>query len=284
MVRGFIGASRPGCSYSSMVAFRGLGASYSATALVAMDVYRALWRRRFLILILTVATLATTYVVVSHQTKMYKSATLVRVQGRVSDPSQVGSALGVAQQMAQTYAQIVVTDAIAQKVFKVLDKRVPRDHIKLSADPIQGLDLLYITAESPDPVQAADVANAAPVALREFIAAQPAAFRDSLEVVNPAGPSASPATPRVKSALLIALVAGLVFNGALALLVEFLSDRLPQLDGLEAATGKPVLATVPMLEFRSVAADRVQRHLEYESSRPGFVRRLPAETGRESGG
>lgn len=255
-----------------------------------MDVYRALWRRRFLILILTAATVGATYAVVSRQTKIYESATLVRVQGRVTDPTQVGSALGVAQQMAQTYAQIVTTDAIATKVYKSLDKRVPRDHVRLSANPVQGLDLLYITAKSPNPQEAADVANAAPVALREFIAGQPPAFRDELEVVNPAGPSTSPVSPRVKSSLLIAFVAGLVFNGALALLIEFLSDRLPDVDDLESVLGKPVLATVPPLEFRSVSADRVQRHLAYgagdqggSGSRPEFTRISRAGPGESSG-
>jgi capsular polysaccharide biosynthesis protein len=252
-----------------------------------MDVYRALWRRRLLILILTVATVGAAYAVVSRETKIYKSTTLVRVQGRVSDLTQVGSALGVAQHLAQIYSHIVTTNAIAKQVYKSLDGRVPRDHVNLAASPVQDLELLYISATSPDPQEAADVANAAPVALRQFIAGQPAVFRDQIEVVNSATPSAVPVSPHVKSSLLIAFVAGLVFNCGLALLVEFLSDRLPDVDDLESVTGKPVLATVPILEFRSVSADRVQRHLAYttaeETPRSELGRFSRAET-RESSG
>ncbi len=281
-------ASRPGCSSPSIVAFATGGDSYSAGTVLAMDVYRALWRRRFLILILTVATVATTYAVVSRQTKIYQSMTLVRVQGHVTDPTQVGSALGVAQQMALTYSQIVTTDRIATQVYKALGERVPRDHVVLSATPVQGLDLLYISAESPSPQEAADVANAAPVALRQFISTQPAAFRDQLEVINPARPSVSPVSPRVKTSLLIAFVAGLVFNGALALLVEFLSDHLPDVDHLESVTGKPVLATVPELVFRTGAVGRLQRHLAQDVGDPApqlrLSRRKPqAETGDARG-
>lgn len=253
-----------------------------------MDLYRALWRRRFLILILTAATVGATYAVVSRETKMYQSETLVRVQGRVTDPTQVGTALGVAQQMALTYAQIVTTDAIGARVYKELGKRIPRGQIDLSATPVNGLDLLYIAAKSSNPQEAADIANAAPVALRQFIAGQPPAFRDVLEVVNPAAPATSPVSPRVKSSLVIAFLAGLVFNGALALLIEFLSDRLPGVDDLESVLGRPVLATVPPLAFRTVPADRLQHHLAYHAgepggSRPEFTRISRAEPGESSG-
>jgi polysaccharide biosynthesis transport protein len=229
-----------------------------------MDVYRALWRRRLLIAVLTIATVASTYVVVSRQTKIYQSTTLVRVQGRVADPTQVGAALGVAQHLAQTYAQIATTDAIANEVYTSLHGSVPRGHVQLSAQPVQDLELLYISAKSPKPKEAAAVANAAPKALRRFIARQPAAFRDEIEVVNPAGVSVVPVSPKLKTSVLIALIAGLVFNGALALLIEFLSDRMPGVEELEAATGKHVLATVPMLVFRSSVVERLEKRLGEE--------------------
>lgn len=226
-----------------------------------MDVYRALWRRRFLIAILTAATVVTAYVVVSQQTKIYKSSTLIRVQQRVSDPSQAGTALGIAQHLAQTYAQIVVTDEIKGRVFRSLHGRVPRGDINLSAEPVQDLELLYVSARSSNPEAAAEVANAAPRALRRWINEQPVSLRDEVEVVNPAGVASSPVSPRVKTSVIIALLAGLVFNGGLALLIEFLSDRLPEVDDLEALTGKPVLATVPPLVFQASGLSRLQQRL-----------------------
>lgn len=232
--------------------------------MVALDLYRALWRRRYLIAILTLATVASAWFVVSRQTKIYKSTTLVRVEQQVTDPTQVGNALGVAQHLAQTYAQIVSTDAMATRIFSSLHGRVPRSHVQISATPVQDLELLYISAKSPNPQEAAEVANAAPAALREFIAESQNAGtgKDLIVTVNPAGVSATPISPRVKLSLVIAFIAGLVFNGGLALLIEFLSDRLPPVDDLEAALGKPVLATVPMLTFRSADLARLQRRLE----------------------
>jgi capsular polysaccharide biosynthesis protein len=215
-----------------------------------MDVYRALWRRRFIILALTLATVVTTFVVVSAQTKQYKSTALIRVKQQVSDPTQVGNAIGVAQHLAQIYAQIVVTGAIADSIEKVLHGRVPRDQIRLSAQPVNDLELLYVSGKSSNPRWAADVANAAPVALRRWInASSPKSQRDQIQVVNPAGVSSVPVSPRVKTSLIIAFLAGLVFNGALAIAIEFLSDRIRGVEDLEALTPTPVLATVPLLVF-----------------------------------
>jgi hypothetical protein len=120
----------------------------------------------------TPATVASAYVVVSQQTKIYKSSTLIRVQQRITDPTQAGSAIGVAQHLAQTYAQIAVTGSIGDRVYRLLNGRVPRSEVRLSAQPVQDLELLYISAESSDPRSAAAVANAAPTALRAFIDAQ----------------------------------------------------------------------------------------------------------------
>jgi capsular polysaccharide biosynthesis protein len=246
-----------------------------------MDVYRALWRRRLLIAILTIATVATTYVVVSRETKVYKSATMVRVESLVSDPTQLGTQLGIAQHLAQTYAQIVATGEMGDRIYKVLHGRVPRDEIQISASPIADLELLYISAQSSDPRVAAAVANAAPQALRDFVKSNPNPGKEEIITVNPAGVPASPVSPKVKLSLVIAFIAGLVFNGGLALLIEYLSDRLPEVDDLEAVFGRPVLATVPVLDFRSPDIERLQQRLSDGQAReaPPLTRAQPRRSG-----
>ncbi len=51
----------------------------------------------------------------------------------------------------------------------------------------------------------------------------------------------------------IALVLGLIFSGALALLIELFRDRLPEADELEQTLGHPVLATIPNLRLHRMA-------------------------------
>lgn len=252
---------------------------------MTMDIYRALWRRRFLIALLTLATVATAWIVVSRETKMYRSTSLIRVQQRVSDPTQIGSAIGIAQHLAQTYAKIVATDAVADRVYRQLHGSVPRYEIRIKAEPVADLELLYVSATSSNPRWAARVANTAPRALLPIIDTQPKAERDQIEVVNPAGVSTSPVSPHVRLSLVIAFLAGLVFNSGIALLVELLSDRIRDVEELETLTERPVLATVPILDFRSTVAERVQERLALaREGPPGEARTLTQPAPRRSGG
>jgi capsular polysaccharide biosynthesis protein len=267
-----------------MVAGSAARGSYSATySVAAMDIYRALWRRRFLVAILTIATVVSAYIAVSRETKMYKTSTMVRIESRVTDPTQLSNQIGIAQHLAQTYAQIVSTYSMGNRIFRVLGGRVPRDEIEISASPIQDLELLNISAKSSDPRVAAEVANAAPVALRQFLASNPNPGKDAVITVDPAGTPGTAFSPRLKLSLIIAFVAGLVFNGGLALLIEFLSDRLPDADDMEAAFGLPVLATVPVLEFRSPDIERLQQRLASEGRERAASPRLTQPQPRRSG-
>jgi capsular polysaccharide biosynthesis protein len=106
-----------------------------------------------------------------------------------------------------------------------------------------------ITARSPSPERAAQVANAAPKALQAFIR-QSSTKADRVITVERASVPANPAFPRLKLNLALALLLGLIFNGALALLIEVLGDRVHDADEVERLTGQPILTTVPNLHFR----------------------------------
>lgn len=247
--------------------------------MAAPDLYRALWRRRYMIIILTVLATGTAYYRAAAEPKLYQATSFVRVQQAVTDPTQQGSAIGVAQHLAQTYAQIVGTYAVGDRVYRQLNRRVPRDEIDISGKPVQDLELLYIDAKSHNPAEAAAVANAAPVVLRQFIT-QAGTLRDQIVTINPAGVPTTPISPHPTRTALLALLIALIFNGALALLIEFLSDRLPDTDDLEASLGRPVLATVPKLNLRPGAV--VERRRPAVAPAPGTeVRR--ARPGRSVG-
>ena len=244
---------------------------YAPRAMAAPDLYRTLWRHRYLILVLTVVATATAWFSASAEPKVYKATTLVRIEQTISDPTQAGNALGVAQHLAQTYAQIVSTHAIGDGVFTQLNGRVPRDAIDIKGTPVQDLELLYISATSQNPTGAAAVANAAPVVLRR-VAAESGSIREQIVTINPAGVPTTPVSPHPKRLAILAFLIALVLNGALALVIEFLSDRLPDIDDLEAALGKPVLASVPKLVLKPGYTDESPRE------RPRPHRRLPPVT------
>jgi capsular polysaccharide biosynthesis protein len=226
--------------------------------MAATDLYRALWRRRYMIILLTVLVTATAWFRASAEPKVYKASALIRVQQRITDPTQAGTAIGVAQHLALTYAQIVAAYSIGNRVYRQLGGRVPRDDINIEGEPVQDLELLYISATSHDAQQAAEVANAAPVALRKFIK-ESGTPGDQIVTINPAGVPVTPISPHPTRVAILALLVGLVVNGALALLMEFLADRLPEVDELEAALGKPVLATVPKVAMTPGVVEDLKR-------------------------
>lgn len=226
--------------------------------MAAIDLYRALWRRRYMIIALTALITVTAWARNSAEPKVYKASALVRIEQTITDPTQAGSALGVSQHLALTYAQIVGAYSIGNRVYDQLDGRVPRDEINISGAPVQDLELLYISATAHDPREAAEVANAAPVVLRKFVA-QTGTLHDHIVTINPAGISVNPISPHPIRVAILALLIGLVINGAFALLLEFLADRLPDLDEIESALGKPVLATVPKVELQPGNVEELKR-------------------------
>jgi capsular polysaccharide biosynthesis protein len=244
----------------------------------AADVYRALWRHKWFILVLTAACVAAAWYATAQQTQRYEASALVRPQER--GPAVAGNpsaALQASQDLAQTYTRMISSGALADYVkalvasctqpgVRVAETRScgwlvgkPRagiapgaiSKVKLTADNVQGLDLLSITARSENRTNALIAAAAAPDALREFIR-RTAPASERVVTAKPAR-SSSPVSRHLALNVTIALVLGLIFSGGLALLLELLRDRLPETDELEEAVGHPVLATIPTLRLRGGA-------------------------------
>ena len=212
------------------------------------DVYRALWRHKIFVVVLTAALVAAAFALTKQEQKKYSAATLIRVQQRIQDPTQALGALETGQRLAQTYAQIIETTAVTQRIYERLGRQVPLKDISVSAAPVQDLELVTITATETSPQRAQLVANAAPAALRAWIK-DTGTLRDQVVTVDRAALPTGPSSPKLKLNLALALVLGLILNGGLALLMEVFADRLPEPDELEAATGRPVVASIPNLKL-----------------------------------
>lgn len=217
-----------------------------------VDVYRALWRHKVFIVVLTALLAGGTAFFVSRQVKVYQATSLVRIQQRVANPTEAFGALQTGQLLAETYAKIVETDTVRRRIFAIVGSRVPADtrDISISGSSVNQLDLMQIAVKSSDPTRARIIANAAPTALRQFIH-DTATLRDQIVTVDPAAEPKSPVSPRVKLDVALALLLGLIFNSALALVLELVGDRSRDPDELEHLFGLPVLATIPSLKLRA---------------------------------
>jgi capsular polysaccharide biosynthesis protein len=266
----------------------------------AGDVYRALWRHKLLIALLTAVCVGATWYVTSRQTRTYEASTLVRAQERGPAAGNASAALQASQDLAQTYAKMIRSGALTDDVRRLvaacatgsrsgaqesqgdrtpgavscawLDRKrarhvVLRDisKVKLSAEPVQDLPLLTLKARGKKPTSALIVADAAAPALREFIRST-APVSERVVTVKAATES-SPVSRHLALNIAVALMLGLIFNGALALLLELFRDRLPEADQLEETLGYPVLATIPPLRLHRL--DTPAR----EATQPVAIRR-----------
>lgn len=228
--------------------------------MTVVDVYRALWRHKLLIVVATAGLLAGAWLLTSRQQPVYQATTLVRVQQSITNPTEAFLALQTGERLARTYARIASTGAVARAIQSQLDDRVALSRIagKVSAAQVQDLELLALSAKSESPAAAREIANAAPAALTSVIEAT-GGSRDHIAVIQRASLPTSPVSPNLKLNLMLALLLGLIFNGGLALLIDALGDRASDPDELERLTGLPVLATVPVL--RLVRATKFDRTL-----------------------
>jgi capsular polysaccharide biosynthesis protein len=215
------------------------------------ETYRALWRHRLFIIVLTGALIGAAWYLTSRQTPVYQASTLVRIQQPGVDPGAVVSSLLASEQLAQTYAKIVETGALRGRLREVVEGRPDSAQIaalEINAEPVESLDLLWINARSATPRLATEAANAMPVALRNFIR-DTGTVRETIVTVKPASVPTEPSSPNLVRNLIIAGLLGLLFNGVLVVLMELLGDRLPEVDDLEQVVKKPVLATIPPLSL-----------------------------------
>lgn len=223
------------------------------------DVYRALWRSKFLIAALTALLVGLAYWLTSREQPVYAASTLVRVQPRIDNAGEAFSALATGQKLAQTYATIAATRTIAVRIEQRLGGSVPLSAIQghVSGQALQDLDLLRINVRGASPAVVQQIANAAPAALKDYIS-ETGTLRDSVTTAERAILPTAPSSPSKKKNMLLALILGFILNCGLALGVRALRDPVGNPDEIERTTKLPVLATIPRLRFaRTPGKDRL---------------------------
>jgi capsular polysaccharide biosynthesis protein len=241
-------------------------------------VYRALWRHRLFLVLMTALLAGSAYVLSSRQTKLYTASSLVRVQQQVTRADDVFGSLQTGERLARTYAEIATTSSVHEEVRRQLPSSVPDEAIEIKAKQVSNLELLRLSVTYSDPEVAARVANAVPSALARFIE-RTGAVRDTIATIERARVPTSPSSPNVKLTVIIAIIVGLILNGALALMLEAFADRIGEPEELERATGRAVIATIPLLRF-----SRESLGAAAGTETTALPKRRRVRVGRERGG
>jgi capsular polysaccharide biosynthesis protein len=215
------------------------------------EIYGALWRRKFLILLLTVCLVAVDAFFTSQKTKMYTATTLVRVEQRGTTAADQFGSLQTGALLAATYARIAETSSVADAVRHRLGGGVPRAAISIKGEQISNIELLSLSVTNENPALAARIANAVPDALATVVK-KGGDSPDVLTTVEKASPPTSPSSPNVKLNLALGVIIGLILNSGIVLLAAACADRVGGPEDVERIAGHPVIAMIPNLSLSSV--------------------------------
>jgi capsular polysaccharide biosynthesis protein/Mrp family chromosome partitioning ATPase len=161
--------------------------------------------------------------------------------------------LDAAQQLVQTYAQLVTTDAILDTVIEGLGLDVSKQALRenVSATPDSVTRILTIEVLAGDPNTAAAIANALPTALDEVTSEGQIRPEGEVTVTNVAQADPIPVQPQVGLIVLLAMVAGLIASLALVLIIDYLGNTITGEDNLTELTQAPFFGSVePARRFR----------------------------------
>ncbi len=129
------------------------------------------WSWAWLIVLAGVLAGAAAYVVSIRMTPIYEASTKLLVSAPSSISGVDPSALVTTQTMTMTYSQMLLDRPVLQGVIDQLGLATNPDDLKqvISVDVVTNTQLLTITVQDPEPVQAANIANAMAAVFTERI-------------------------------------------------------------------------------------------------------------------
>jgi capsular exopolysaccharide synthesis family protein len=208
-----------------------------------------LWRRKWIIAVTVMVTMAVTIVGTMMITPVYEASATIRVSPG-STSIDYGDVLQ-AERMMNTFPSIIRSDAVLTELKQRLKiSQAPKITVEFPA----GSELMLIVVEDQDPVLAADAANI----LADLFLSKTRSAKEgrsfSISFVDPATPAQSPIWPRKTLNLALGIVVGLGGGLGLAFLFENLDTTLRTEKEIEAVAEGEVLACIPTFKGKQQAA------------------------------
>jgi capsular polysaccharide biosynthesis protein len=228
---------------------------------IEMRQYREVIKKRRILIVLLPVIIALAGGVVSWYllTPIYRASTTLIVGKKASDIGQ-GSGqmldydvLLANQQLAKTYAMIVKSHTVEQKVLEDLGLPYTVEELDkmISVNSIKNTDILEIQVETTSPGLSASIANS--MALEFADAVIEIKKVDSVSTVDRAMAPDKPVKPKKILNVLIAYVAGLLGALSLAFFLEHMDNTLKSAKGVEKLLGISVLAQIPKYKIKRSA-------------------------------
>jgi capsular exopolysaccharide synthesis family protein len=228
----------------------------------ADQLFSILWRRKLIVLATVVIATATTYLISQSLQPVYSASSTLFV----GDRNQAGNdfeAIQSGQVIARTYAELIQSRTVAERVADALPGAADADQIlgRTEFEPVSDTQLVVITAEGNTPEDAALLANIYANVFSRYAADTLATrTKSDVTVADRAQPPSAPVRPRPALYAGVVFVLSIFLGAGLALLRDRLDTRLGSEEEISEALALPVLGRIPRV--KSSRRDE-QRFLEH---------------------
>jgi capsular polysaccharide biosynthesis protein len=213
------------------------------------DVLKVLRRYIWLLLIISILAAAFGYFFSARQPKVYEASVTILVgqnQG-LAENLNLTTAL---QEVANSMSKMISSRTVAEKVVADLGLEKSPEAVlgSLTAQPIQQTQLIEVTVNDNDPVQAAAIANGIGNAFSELVQ-KTESSRSGLtaQVWQSATVPTVPVKPTPVRNSILAFLFGLAVAVAIAFLLDRLDTRWRSVDEVEETIGLPILGVIPQM-------------------------------------
>jgi polysaccharide biosynthesis transport protein len=198
-----------------------------------------LWRRKLVVSFVLLLSLGVAVVSIQFATKQYESRSTLVLRPQSADDFSFFYALN-------SIIPIYASEATSAATYDQAQRRLTKPIAPISIETYRDTPIIGIRARDPDPVHARNSAQAITDALLEQIRAAEVGI-PSLRVNQIDRPqvASTPVYPRIRLTIAVALLLGLAFGVAAALLRESLSTRVETRETLAQLVGAPAFAEIP---------------------------------------
>lgn len=182
-------------------------------------------------------------------TPMYKSETTLMVNG-AKNMSDIASSLDIgsinlSQKLVVTYGEIVKSRIVLEQTIKHLKLDMTYEELfkKITAQQVGGTEILKISVEDEDPVEAAKIANKiSGVFVKEVMRILKV---NNVETIDKAIPMPKPINIKITLNVAISMILGLMLGVFVAFMMEYLDNTIKTENDIEKYLELPVLGLIP---------------------------------------
>jgi len=219
------------------------------------DAYKIL--RRYILLILAISVIAGIfgYFFSARQAKVYEASITILVgqnQG-LAENLNLTTAL---QEVANSMSKMIASRTVAEKVVGDLALEESPEFVlsKVSAQPIQQTQLIEVTVNDTDPVQAAAIANGIGNAFAELVQ-RTESSRSGLtaQIWQGAKIPVSPIKPTPGRNAILSVLLGLGVGIGASFMLDRLDKRWRSTDEVEEILELPILGVIPQMTYETLS-------------------------------